>query len=386
MTKLLTTAFKSLLIISVVALYGCGGGGGSSDSKPRGVFIDSPVSGLTAVSGDKVTTTNANGRFTYIKGAFVDFRLGFDGPFIGLAKGQPIMTPLHLANTSDINDEEVTNIARFLQTIDTDMDPENGITIDSSVVDAAVGVSINFGQDVAQFETSEQAKIDALTASLPGGPRTLVAVADARTHLQRSISTVVTGRYDGSYSGDGTGTFSVFVDRDGDLYGWATDTVDGHIRLNGSASVVDGFVAGNASTGSSFSGTIDGSGNLSGTWTLPPDESGSFSGSRTTAVATGIDHDLIAMFAGFWIGTSTSSQGSFMYAATLDANGSISRPFPNMEISGAITSTDTNSVSFSGLQDDGTEFSGTLTLPDQLTANFSNSVTSETGTYTATKQ
>lgn len=385
MIKIPITAFKLLLIISVVALYGCGGGGSGSDDKPRGVFIDSPVSGLTAVSGDQVTTTNAAGRFTYIKGAFVDFRLGFDGPFIGLARGQPIMSPLHLANASNVDDEEVTNIARFLQTLDTDMDPENGITIASTVVNAAIGVSIDFSQDVAQFETLEQAKIDSLTASLPGGPRTLVAVDDARTHLQRSLSTVVTGRYDGSYSGDGEGVFSVFVDRDGELYGWATDTVDGHITLNGSASVIDGFIAGNASTGASFSGSIDGSGNLSGTWTLPPDEFGSFSGNRTTAVATGIDHDLIAEFAGTWTGTSSSNQGTLTYTAMLDENGNISRPPPNAQISGAITNTDTDSVTFSGLQDDGTEYSGTLTLPNQLSAEFSNSVTGESGTYTATK-
>ncbi|MCP4430161.1 MAG: hypothetical protein GY806_04205 [Gammaproteobacteria bacterium] len=386
MKNLATSAFKLALIVSVVTFYGCGGGGGDGDDKPRGVFIDSAVSGLTAVSGDQVTTTNANGEFTYIKGTFVDFRLGFNGPFIGLASAQPIMSPLQLANTSNINDEEVTNIARFLQTIDADMNPENGITIDSSVIDAAVGISINFNQGVTQFETSEQANIDALTASLPGGARALVAVDDARAHLQRSISTVVTGRYDGSYGGDGKGTFSVFVDRSGALFGWATDTVDGHITLNGSASVVDGFVAGNASTGTTFSGTIDGSGKLSGTWTLLPDESGTFSGNRSTAVASGIDHDLIAMFAGSWAGTLSSNQGARSYTAELDANGNISRPFPDAQISAAITNTGTNSVSFSGLQDDGSEFGGTLTLPDQLSAEFSNIVTGESGTYTATMQ
>ncbi|NNE63421.1 MAG: hypothetical protein HKN34_05010 [Gammaproteobacteria bacterium] len=204
--------------------------------------------------------------------------------------------------------------------------------------------------------------------------------------MERSLSIVVTGRYDGSYGGDSNGNFSVFVDRDGGLYGWAADAFDGHLELTGSASVIDGLVAGNVSSGSTFNGSIDGSGNLTGTWTLPPNESGTFSGSRTVSVSSSIDHDLIAMFAGSWVGTTVSNQGNSSFSATLDDVGNISMPAPNQRVAGAITSTSTSSASFSGLRDDGTEFSGTLTLPDQLNAQFNNSVTGESGTYSATKQ
>ncbi len=377
---------KGFALLGIVGLLSsCGGGGGGGNSDPTGVFIDSAVSGIRATSHDRVNLTDVNGKFPYLQGAQVMFSIG--DTVIGLGLGAPIMTPLSLVpGATDETDPEVTNIARFLQTLDLDQDLSNGIAIDSSVREAAVGITMDFSQSIATFEANEQANVDLLTIGLPGGSRTLVPVADAQLHLVRTLSVVVAGRYDGSYTGDSHGTFSVFVDRAGELFGWANDFFDGHLTLTGTATVNGGFVAGNVSSGASFNGIIEGNGDLSGSWILPPVEAGVFNGTRTTALSPGLDFDLIAMFAGTWIGNSNSNLGSESFTAFLDADGNFSLPAPDDQISAAITSTTSNTAVFSGLQDDGTEFNGTLTLPGTMIANFANGITGEIGTFSATLQ
>ena len=378
---------KGFALLGIVGLLSsCGGGGGGGNGDPTGVFIDSAVSGIRATSHDRVNLTDVNGKFPYLQGAQVMFTIG--DTFIGISLGAPIMSPLSLVpGASDETDPEVTNIARFLQTLDFDQNLTNGIAIDSTVRDAAVGITMNFSQSIANFETNEQANVDSLTAGLPGGSRTLVSVADAQLHLARTLSVVVAGRYDGSYSGDSHGTFSVFVDRAGELFGWADDTFDGPLALDGTASAHGGFVAGNVSSGASFTGVIQGNGDLNGSWILQlTNEIGTFSGTRTTALSSGLDHDLIAMFAGTWIGNTNSNLGSESFTAFLDADGNFSLPAPDDQISAAITSTSGSTAVFSGLQDDGTEFNGTLTLPDTMIGNFTNGIIGEIGTFSATLQ
>ena len=379
---------KALIgFVLLLGLAACGGGGGgdSSDSgSPTGVFVDSPVSGLRAVSPDRVDFTDANGRFEYLNGAFVFFAIG--DIVIGGATGQPTMTPFSFVPTAtDETQEEVTNVARFLQTLDFDQDVSNGIEIAESVRTAAAGITMDFSQSIASFEASEQATVDLLTSALPNGPRTLVPTATAQQHLGRNLRALVAGRYDGTYVGDDSGPFSVYIGRDGQLFGWAISPVDGLIELNGSGDIRGGFLAGNASTGAAFQGTIQPGGALAGTWQLLPD-AGTFSGSRTVAVSTTLDTDLIAMFAGTWSGVSNSNtDGVEPLTVVLDNEGNISL-VPADDIASAITSTSGNSASFSALQPDGTEIQGTITLPGQMEGTFNNSLTRESGTFTAALQ
>jgi hypothetical protein len=193
---------RSVLLGLVLVFAGCGGGDGGGNSDPTGVFLDSAVSGLTATSADRVSITDANGRFTYLNGTVVMFAIG--DTVIGLGRGKAIMTPLDLVDGAvDETDEEVTNIARFLQTLDLDQTPSNGIVIDASVRAAAAGVMMNFGQSIAGFETNEQANVALLTAGLPGGPRPLVSALAAQEHLENTVNNLqiaVAGRYDGTFS------------------------------------------------------------------------------------------------------------------------------------------------------------------------------------------
>lgn len=362
---------------------GCGSGGGGGGG-PSGIFLDSPVSGLTATSGTKVGTTDANGRFAYLAGAQVMFALG--DIVVGLGLGEPVMTPVDLVpGAVDETDDEVTNIARFLQTLDLDQDPDNGIEIDASIAMAAVGVTLDFSTDVATFETLAQPVVDMLTAGLPGGARPLVAVQQAQDHLRGTLRSIVAGRYEGRFDGDDSGPFTVFVDRDGELFGWAYSQFDGLIALQGDADVDGGFLAGNASTGATFSGQIESDGTLAGTWALSP-ESGTFDGRRVVSVATALDEDLIDMLAGTYVGTSTGSGGTDPLTVLVDDDGNLTQPPPDDNIAGTVIATGATSADFSGVDDEGTVFRGTIDVNGNLSGTYRNDLESDSGSFTATRQ
>jgi len=146
-----------LATIVALALTGCGGGGGGGgDPTPNvsptpitgtqtGVFIDSAVAGLHYVSKSTSGTTthsgttNASGEYRYEPGDTVTFSIG-DIAFPPVTAKSKV-TPLDIASTDDVHDITVVNIARLLQTLDSDGDPSNGIKIEDAVHTAATGMS-----------------------------------------------------------------------------------------------------------------------------------------------------------------------------------------------------------------------------------------------------
>lgn len=146
---------------AVLALAGCGddsdNGGGSGGTAPlTGVFLDAEVGGLAwqALPSGLSGTTAADGVFRYRLGDTVTFSLG--AIEIGAAPGAAQITPRTLAETLATLPPGVTaadianNIARFLQTFDSDGNPDNGISIPASVATAATS-DVDFSQTVAAF-------------------------------------------------------------------------------------------------------------------------------------------------------------------------------------------------------------------------------------------
>jgi hypothetical protein len=349
------------------------------------VFLDSAVSGLDwSTSAGATGTTGADGRFRYLSGGTVLFSIG--DVVLGVASGAAVVTPVDLVSgATDETDEAVINLARFLQTLDLDQDADNGIVLAESVRQAALGVSIDFTQSVAAFEAGEQAAVAALTAGLPGGARPLIPAQDARDHLASTLRRIVAGRYDGRYGGDSSGSFSVFVDRDGALFGWALDAFDGLLSLSGSAATDRGFVAGDASSGATFTGAIEPDGSLGGSWQLLPD-TGTFDGDRSVALADDLDLDLIALLAGTYVGTSSTPSGPEPFTAELDADGNLTQPPPEDHLAGAIVSTSGTGASFLALSDEGDVIRGNVQLAGTFSGTFRNEVTGESGTFTGARQ
>lgn len=126
---------------AVSIIVGCGGGGGGGGAEstgnlsPTGTFHDSAVQGLNYIAFDPETldiftegTTNSSGEFSYVEGGLVEFSYG--RIVLGKATGREILTPADLIDNSDPNPwATLRNMLRVLQTLDTDLKPDNGLSL-----------------------------------------------------------------------------------------------------------------------------------------------------------------------------------------------------------------------------------------------------------------
>lgn len=172
------TLFLALTLASI--LVGCGGSDSNSDNNDSGssatltgVFVDSPVKGISYRTETKEGTTNEHGEYDYVDGETVTFFINdLEFPPV-LASG--IITPM------DMSDEPTTqtNILQILQTLDKDGNPENGITIDEATTAAFADAS---GLDL----TSVTFDID-VAGKLSGLGLTIVSKEDAQDHFKSTL-------------------------------------------------------------------------------------------------------------------------------------------------------------------------------------------------------
>ncbi len=224
-------------------------------SGEEGTFVDSPVQGLEYASGAESGLTASDGRFAYDRHEDVQFKCG--DIVLGQAPPAAILSPLHIVlGATQVTDNSVTNIARFLQTIDDDANPDNGIVITDGVRTAAAGQSLDFLQDPTSFEDDPgvQAVISALTAQTSAGARSLVGASEAQAHLEAALLAAYANTYNGRTCLDldtgaqrAYGTWEMVVQNDGQftLTFFRPDsniwfTVTGEIGLDGSIFVTGG--------------------------------------------------------------------------------------------------------------------------------------------------
>ena len=170
-----------------------GSSNSSGDSSPTiltGQFLDSAVEGIDFLSGSQQGTTDNSGSFSYEDGKNVRFSIG--SVIIGEGTGASSMTPVDLISGGDLNHRAVINIARFLQTLDADGDPSNGINISSEMrsVISASEAKIQFDVETSEFENSNSAILNLVTA-IPladGKPREIKGVVAALSHFQNTLA------------------------------------------------------------------------------------------------------------------------------------------------------------------------------------------------------
>lgn len=149
--------------LAFTLLAGCFSGSGSSSSSSsdgarEGVFIDSPVSGLTYGIEDEQRRTDDSGRFTYRSDQTLTFLLG--GLELGSATGADIITPVDLVPDGNLQHPAVINISRLLQSLDSDGNLLNGIQISEQIDQAVAGYLADNGltdidlADTAAFDTA----------------------------------------------------------------------------------------------------------------------------------------------------------------------------------------------------------------------------------------
>lgn len=331
----ITLLFTSLFISA------CGSDNDDDDipstSTEFGVFVDSAVEGLNYQSGSVSGTTDSAGTFEFETGETVTFSIG--SIILGSAQGAPRLTPVNLvADAIDETNDTVANLARFLQTLDDDGDPENGITITSAVLDLAVNLEIDFALSVDAFSAdgNVQTIVAELTAVTSAGARSLVSSSAATAHLQATLIAGFAGDYVGTFDGDDSGSWEFSVNELGEITGTGISDDAGPFSLSGFINSDGSAAVGTADSGSSFFATISSNGDVTGSW-----ENSLFAESGTISGTTGSGDDLVGS------GDSDSDDGQD--SGDTD-NGQDSGQAGTISLSGDDTATIGNSLVVGGIE------------------------------------
>ncbi len=190
----------SLAAVSVLTFTGCGS---SSSSTPpaeevgyNGKFIDSAVAGVSFVCDSVSGITDANGVFgTCPAGSTVTFSIG------GLVLGSSAATDDNIffvtdivegAERTDTDNPDVLDIAVLLQSLDSDGDPSNGITVPAEaaeIMDTLVEDGTSISDVQVTLLTTEL--VTELVTIYPDV--TVVTVEEAEANLVESVEEIEDG-------------------------------------------------------------------------------------------------------------------------------------------------------------------------------------------------
>lgn len=192
-----------MLVVLAFLLAGCGMGLGtghhdSDTSSSEGYFMDSPVQGLNYETETHSGTTGEDGSFSYEDGEMVTFKMG--SMTLGTSRGARIITPIDMVpGAFDENHPAVTNMLRFMQTMDEDNNPENGITLPYYMMDELEGRPINFYMDPDSFENDPTVMMfmnDMQSMHDNYAGRMMVTAEDAQAHMRNTMMSMMGGNYD----------------------------------------------------------------------------------------------------------------------------------------------------------------------------------------------
>lgn len=160
----------------------------------RAHFIDSPVSGLHYQGPTQEGITDESGGFDYFPEERVELWLG--SVFLGAPIADHKISPLDIFEVKDTDDPQVINMARFLQSLDADGEPQGGITISPEVITCLnttmsnlVLTSLDWGND-DQIDMVIDETI-AECAALENLALAEVFAEDAKAHLDETLSAVM---------------------------------------------------------------------------------------------------------------------------------------------------------------------------------------------------
>ena len=184
------TFFYALIYVVLLTLSACGGGGGDAggNSDPlTGQFLDSAVEGLTYETATQSGTTDSQGNFKYLAGETISFYIG--NVLVGETTAQAIVTPLDLvAGATDETNAQVTNILRFLQSLDNNNDPSDNINIVAQARDLDFTVTIDFNQSIEAFAAdTDLAEIIAAINEAAGSSLALISATAAQEHFRSTL-------------------------------------------------------------------------------------------------------------------------------------------------------------------------------------------------------
>jgi hypothetical protein len=300
-TRLQRSIRLSILSLALSACSGGGGGGGGS-SESTAQFFDSLVEGLDYTSATHSGTTDINGSFNYKPGEDTTFKVG--DIVLGTLTPSRVVSPVDILGEGALlgDSPEALNIARFLQTIDDNDTPQDGITISEETRSASIGKSINFDQSTVAWENDPDvlATINELTTN------TLVSAAEARDHILAWIAASRAGEYGGTWdqenNGPYTGNWRLSVSTSGEVVfigNYLDDDFGGVGVIDGTNGMFSVELESDGEDVATFSGVLVGT-NVTGAFSGKGKYSGvdgTFSGQLLVLARTFLDLNLIDNFA-----------------------------------------------------------------------------------------
>lgn len=168
-----------------------------------GTVVDSPVSGLRYKSGNHYGITDSAGKYGYLQGESVEFFIG-DIRIGHAVTPSARVTPFEMANSDP---QVALNIARFLQSLDNDAIPANGIHLHDAVHPLAADTAVDFSSPDWQDDAPTNAVladgelvalrpdierlVAQLTSATEAGARDLVSTDAAASHLLLTFGEII---------------------------------------------------------------------------------------------------------------------------------------------------------------------------------------------------
>jgi hypothetical protein len=186
----------------MLASFGCGSNGSKSSPATvdpvepvqivSGQIIDSLVEGLDYQSTSRSGLTDVQGTFSHGIGETVTFSIG--NLILGSTQGKTIATLVDLVQgATGVENQRVKNIARLLQSLDSDCNLRNGIQITSQIRAEVSPLDVDFDQPSTAFGSDPViaglfARLNAAGAFTGGYVAALRPQAVATEHLAKSIN------------------------------------------------------------------------------------------------------------------------------------------------------------------------------------------------------
>jgi len=183
-----TSLMISGMAITLLALTGCGGGSDSSTTQQTtatgtGYYVDSAVAGVNYICGSQTGITDKDGKFIFEQGKDCTFKVA--GLILRKVQAD------NLVDNAKLVENNVT-VARFLQSIDTDGNPSNGILITSETLTVLTNVLQTENIDTVPNTTTELetivSHIEQEDSNFKGH---VVTEEEAQNHLQATQESIL---------------------------------------------------------------------------------------------------------------------------------------------------------------------------------------------------
>ena len=218
-----------------------------SDDGPvrEGAFLDSEVAGLSYRTATLHGVTDLRGVFQYREGEWVDFSVG--ALELGRAEGRTVVTPRDLTIDGDHQPYHVTvNTCVFLQTLDADRNPRNGIVISEPTrrffEENDVSAQVSFTADTQTFRAHLHGVMESHHLAVGrSDPIAVVSHEAALAHLERTETVLLDPL--SRIKGDIQEAMQTYVFQPNDVNTW--EALRSMISYRLSREWVEGTLAGN---------------------------------------------------------------------------------------------------------------------------------------------